>query len=147
MRVVVVNGPNLNLLGGREPELYGRKTLADIERDLTALAVELGATISFFQSNIEGELVDALQEAGAKADGVILNAGGYTHTSVSLRDAVAAIEIPVVEVHLTNPQGREDFRHTSLLAGVSAGSIAGFGADSYILALVWFSGRFRVPPC
>jgi 3-dehydroquinate dehydratase-2 len=141
MRVLVVNGPNLNMLGKREPELYGRKTLGDIEQDLTEVAREFEIEISFFQSNIEGELVDALQRAGMTADGVILNAGAYTHTSVAVRDAVAAIGIPVVEVHLTNPKAREEFRRTSLLADVCAGSISGFGAESYALALVYFGRR------
>jgi len=138
MKLLVVNGPNLNMLGKREPELYGRKTLTDIEQDLSRLAAKLGIGISFFQSNIEGEIVDALQQAGTSVDGVILNAAAYTHTSVAVRDAVAAISIPVVEVHLTNPQAREEFRHTSLLAGVCAGSISGFGAESYTLALLYF---------
>ncbi len=138
MNVVVVNGPNMNLLGKREPEMYGRKTLADIEADLSRLAGRIGIGISFVQSNIEGELVNALHEAGMAADGVILNAAAYTHTSVALRDAVAAIGIPVVEVHLTNPQAREEFRRTSLLADVCVGSISGFGPESYALALLYF---------
>jgi len=142
MKVMVLDGPNLNMLGKREPALYGSKTLEDIQRDLRDLAAELGLGVSFFQSNVEGELVNALQQAGDTADGVILNAGAYTHTSVAVRDAVAAIRIPVIEVHLTNPQAREEFRHTSLLADVCAGSISGFGADSYILALLYF-GRHR----
>ncbi len=138
MKVVVVNGPNMNMLGKREPELYGRKTLTDIEQEMSTLAGRLGIAISFVQSNIEGELVDALQQAGMTADGVIVNAGAYTHTSVAIRDAVAAIGLPVVEVHLTNPQAREEFRRTSLLADVCAGSISGFGAESYALALLYF---------
>jgi 3-dehydroquinate dehydratase-2 len=141
MKVVVINGPNMNMLGKREPDLYGRKTLADIEEELSSLAGRLGITVSFVQSNIEGELVDALQKAGVDADGVILNGAAYTHTSVAMRDAVAAIGIPVVEVHLTNPQAREDFRRTSLLADVCAGSISGFGAESYVLALLYFERR------
>ena len=143
MNVVVVNGPNMNMLGKREPELYGRKTLADIEKEMARLAGPLGIAISFFQSNIEGELVTALQEAGMTADGVILNGAAYTHTSVAIRDAVAAIGIPVVEVHLTNPQARDEFRRISLLADVCAGSISGFGADSYALALLYFERRKR----
>jgi len=141
MKVVVINGPNMNMLGKREPDLYGRKTLADIEEELSSLAGRLGITVSFVQSNIEGELVDALQKAGVDADGVILNGAAYTHTSVAMRDAVAAIGIPVVEVHLTNPQAREDFRRTSLLADFCAGSISGFGAESYVLALLYFERR------
>ena len=141
MKIAVINGPNLNLLGQREPRIYGDRTLGQIEESLAGLARELGLEINFFQSNIEGEMVDALQEAGRSADGVILNAGAYTHTSIALRDAVSAIPAPVVEVHLSNPQAREDFRRVSLLADVCAGSIAGFGADSYALALLWFSRR------
>jgi 3-dehydroquinate dehydratase-2 len=137
-RVMVINGPNLNLLGKREPHLYGEMTLEDLEAELARRAKELGMKIGFFQSNIEGELVSAIQLAAKECNGIILNAGGYTHTSVALRDAVAAVDVPVVEVHLTNPQAREDFRRVSLLAGVCAGSISGFGADSYRLALLYF---------
>jgi len=133
--ILVVSGPNLNLLGRREPSLYGRQTLAALMADLTARAAATGAELAHVQSNDEGTLVDALQGAAATADAVILNAGGYTHTSVAIRDAVAAIPVPVVEVHLTNPAAREAFRQVSLLAGVCAGSIAGFGALSYRLAL------------
>jgi 3-dehydroquinate dehydratase-2 len=127
------------MLGKREPELYGHRVLADIEESLKQLGKELGLEVSCFQSNMEGELVDALQQAGEDAQGVILNAGAYTHTSVAVRDAVSAISIPVVEVHLTNPSAREEFRRISLLADVCAGSIAGFGEDSYVLALLWFA--------
>jgi 3-dehydroquinate dehydratase-2 len=141
MKIVVINGPNLNLLGKREPGLYGSKTLAQIEADLITLGSELGADVTCFQSNHEGDIVDALQAAGRDADGVILNAGAYTHTSVAVRDAAAAIAAPVVEVHLTNPHAREEFRKTSLLAGVCAGSICGFGDESYALALLWFARR------
>ena len=141
MKVMIVNGPNLNLLGQREPAVYGTKTLAEIEDSLTRLGGEIGVETEFFQSNIEGELVDALQQADRSAQGIVLNAGAYTHTSIALRDAVAAIETPVVEVHLTNPQGREEFRCRSLLAGVCVGSISGFGPESYQLALWWFSRR------
>lgn len=139
MRIVVMNGPNLNLLGQREPTLYGKRTLAEIETALIDLGEELGIEVECYQSNIEGELVNALQDAGTSADGVILNAGAYTHTSVAIRDAVSGISVPVVEVHLTNPHAREEFRRTSLLAGVTAGSIAGFGEESYNLALLWFA--------
>ena len=141
MKIMVINGPNLNLLGRREPELYGRRTLGDIERDLKDLAGKLGLEISFFQSNIEGELVDAIQQAAEQCNGIILNGGAYTHTSVALHDAVAGISVPVVEVHLTNPQAREEFRRISLLAGVCAGSISGFGEESYYLALFYFHRR------
>jgi 3-dehydroquinate dehydratase-2 len=139
MHIEIMNGPNLNMLGKREPELYGHRVLADIEESLKQLGKELGLEVSCFQSNMEGELVDALQQAGEDAQGVILNAGAYTHTSVAVRDAVSAISIPVVEVHLTNPSAREEFRRISLLADVCAGSIAGFGEDSYVLALLWFA--------
>jgi len=139
MKIFVINGPNLNLLGQREPELYGSKTLPEIEDDLVKLGSELGIEVTCFQSNHEGELVDILQDAGQSADGAILNAGAYTHTSVAVRDAVAAIGVPVLEVHLTNPYAREGFRRVSLLAGVCKGSICGFGRESYTLALIWFA--------
>lgn len=138
MKITVINGPNLNLLGTREPHLYGSLTLEQINEKLRSLAAELGVGIGFFQSNSEGAVVDALQDAALGADGVILNAAGYTHTSVAVRDAVSAIAVPVVEVHLSNPHSREEFRHRSLLAGVTAGTISGFGAASYELALLWF---------
>ena len=141
MKIMVINGPNLNMLGQREPELYGGLTLPQIEDLLKELAGEMGLEIEFYQSNHEGHLVDALQRAGRETDGVILNAGAYTHTSVAVRDAVAAIKPPVVEVHLTNPHAREPFRQTSLLAGVCAGGICGFGSESYVLALYWFRRR------
>ncbi len=134
--IFVLNGPNLNLLGTREPALYGTDTLDDIAVSLSARAEELGIKLDIRQSNHEGHLIDWLHEArGAGAKAVILNPGGYTHTSVALRDAVAAIEIPVIEVHLSNPQARESFRRRSMIAGVAKGSIAGFGALSYVLAL------------
>ncbi len=134
--IFVLNGPNLNLLGTREPAIYGADTLDDIAATLSARAEKLGVKLDIRQSNHEGHLIDWLheaREAGAKA--VILNPGGYTHTSVALRDAVAGIEIPVIEVHLSNPQARESFRRRSMIAGVAKGSIAGFGALSYVLAL------------
>jgi len=139
MKIVVINGPNLNLLGQREPGVYGSKTLKQIEEELSKLGAEIGIQVEFFQSNIEGEIVNALQSADGAARGVVLNAGGYTHTSVAIRDAAAGIRIPVVEVHLSNPQAREEFRRISLLAGVCAGSISGFGEESYALALLWFA--------
>jgi 3-dehydroquinate dehydratase II len=141
MKITVINGPNLNLLGTREPHLYGSLSLADIEQELRKLGADHGIALVFYQSNIEGELVNALQQAARETDGVILNAAAYTHTSVAIRDAVAAIAIPAVEVHLTNPASREPFRRVSMLAGVSAGSISGFGADSYALALLWFARK------
>jgi 3-dehydroquinate dehydratase-2 len=137
MRIAVLNGPNLNLLGAREPEIYGRETLEEINRRLARRAAEMGLAAEFFQTNHEGGLVEAVQRAGREARGVVLNAAAYTHTSVALRDAVAACPAPVVEVHLSDPAGREEFRRVSLLAGVCAGSIAGFGWRSYLLALAW----------
>lgn len=133
--VFVINGPNLNLLGKREPEVYGKTTLSDIEKMLRQRADALQTEIDFRQSNREGELVDWLQEAGDKADGVILNAAAYTHTSVALHDAVRAISVPVIEVHLSNVHARETFRRRSFIAPVAAGIISGFGAHSYLLAL------------
>ena len=132
--VFVLNGPNLNLLGTREPEIYGSETLDAIAGALTKQAAELGLELDFRQSNHEGHLIDWLHEA-AGAHAVILNAGGFTHTSVALRDAIAAIPTPVIEVHLSNPARRESFRRRSLISGVCIGTISGFGARSYALAL------------
>jgi len=131
----ILNGPNLNLLGTREPHIYGHATLADIEALCAERARQLGFAILFRQSNIEGELVDWLQEARDKASAVVLNAGAYTHTSVALQDAIKAIGIPVIETHLSNPAAREDFRHVSLVGRAAKGVIAGFGATSYLLAV------------
>ena len=134
--IFVLNGPNLNLLGSREPDVYGSDTLDDIAASLSARAGQLGVTLDIRQSNHEGHLIDWLheaREAGAKA--VLLKPGGYTHTSVALRDAVAAIGEPVIEVHLSNPQARESFRRRSMISAVAKGTIAGFGALSYALAL------------
>lgn len=131
MRFLLLNGPNLNLLGTREPEIYGTATLADIEASLAVLAEQFGDEVTAHQSNGEGALVDHLHNAAGWADGAIFNPGGYTHTSVVLRDAVSAVGFPVVEIHLSNPAAREDFRHTSLLSGVCLGTVAGFGAVGY----------------
>jgi 3-dehydroquinate dehydratase II len=133
--IYVLNGPNLNLLGSREPHIYGRLTLAEIEQACAARAGQLGRGIVFRQSNIEGELVDWLQEAKDKACAVVLNAGAYTHTSVALHDAIKAIGVPVIETHLSNPATREEFRHVSLVGQAAKGVIAGFGATSYLLAI------------
>ena len=134
--VFVLNGPNLNLLGTREPEVYGKDTLDDIARMLAGRDAELGLALDIRQSNHEGHLIDWLHEAAAsEAKAVILNAGGYTHTSIALRDAVAAIPVPVIEVHLSDPLAREPFRHTSFLSDVCKESISGLGAQGYLVAL------------
>ena len=138
MKILIINGPNLNQLGLREPDIYGSETLEDINKRLATQAAAYSLEVDFFQSNHEGDLVDAIQRVGWAYDGAILNAAGYTHTSVAIRDAILAIDKPVVEVHLSNPAAREEFRHKSMLAGAAVGSICGFGAKSYELALWWF---------
>jgi len=135
-RVVVIGGPNLGRLGRREPEIYGRTTWLELESLCRGWARECGLELDFLQSDIEGELVAMIAEAADSADGIILNAAAYTHTSVAIRDAVAAVEIPVVEIHLTNPDARESFRRNNLLADVVTAGIRGFGVEGYRLALL-----------
>lgn len=135
MNILVINGPNLNLLGKREPGVYGNDSLQEIQNEIAALAKELGVQVEFFQSNHEGGIIDALHNAMDDMDGVVLNAGAFTHYSYAIRDAIAAIKIPVVEVHMSNIHSREEFRHTSVIAPVCRGSILGFGKNSYLLAL------------
>ncbi|MBR2525087.1 type II 3-dehydroquinate dehydratase [bacterium] len=136
MRFLLLNGPNLNMLGIREPEKYGDKTLTDIEDDLIELSKKYNVELTCRQSNHEGKLIDEIQQANGTFDGIVLNAGAYTHTSIAIRDAIASINIPVVEVHLTNIHAREEFRHTSMLAPVCIGQICGFGPDSYELGII-----------
>jgi 3-dehydroquinate dehydratase-2 len=139
-KILVLNGPNLNLLGKREPGLYGSETLSDINQKLTKLAADLDLAIDFKQSNHEGFLVEAIQDLEENYHGAVLNAAALTHTSIALRDAILAISKPVIEVHLTNPMSRENFRQVSFLTGAVRGTISGFGARSYELALYWFAG-------
>ena len=134
-KILVMNGPNLNLLGTREPEIYGSLTLADIHERLRCRANEAGLEIEFMQSTHEGVLVDAIQRARRTVDYIILNAAALTHYSIALRDAIAAVDVPVIEVHLSNIHKREEFRHKSVIAPVVLGQIAGFGAESYLAAL------------
>lgn len=136
IKILVLHGPNLNFLGKREPEIYGRTTLDEINREISQLAQKEEVEVRSFQSNHEGALIDTIQGAASWADAVVFNPGAYTHTSVALRDAIAALEIPTVEVHLSNLHARETFRHHSLIAGVAAGQIIGFGPQSYQLGLL-----------
>ena len=135
MKVLFLNGPNLNLLGQREPEVYGRTTLEDIEAKVRERAVQLGVEIEFRQSNLEGELIGWIQQAKGKSDVIVINAAAYTHTSIALRDAIVAVNVPTIEIHLSNIHAREKFRQKSLIAPVCCGQITGFGLKSYILAV------------
>ena len=136
MKILFLNGPNLNLLGTREPDKYGSQTLSDIEKFVFAEAKKINVEASFYQSNIEGELVNKIQEAKGVYDGIVMNPAAYTHTSVAIRDAILAVQLPVVEIHLSNIHTREDFRKVSLTAPACIGQITGFGADSYRLGLL-----------
>jgi 3-dehydroquinate dehydratase-2 len=138
MRITIVNGPNLNLLGRREPEKYGNSSFEEYLEVLRSKYPEI--SFEYFQSNIEGEIINEIQKSGFSSDGIVLNAGGYTHTSVAITDAIASVKTPVIEVHITNISAREDFRHTSLIGRNCAGSISGFGLDSYRLAVEAFIG-------
>ena len=134
-KILIINGPNLNLLGTRQPDVYGKTTLTDIENALKKLAAELKVEVSFFQSNHEGEIVDEIGKAKDKFDAIIINPAAYTHTSVAIRDAIAAVDLPAIEVHISNIYSREDFRHNSFMSPVCIGQIAGMGIDGYLFAL------------
>jgi 3-dehydroquinate dehydratase II len=146
IRVLVLHGPNLNLLGTRDPKTYGTTTLAEIDAELERRAKERGATVRCVQSNIEGELVELIQKAKGTADAIVINPGGYTHTSVAIRDAIEAVELPTVEVHLSNIHAREPFRHESITAAKCIGQICGFGAQSYFLGLDAALARVEATP-
>ena len=135
MDLLLINGPNLNLVGKREPSIYGSQTLEDIQEELLTLANELGTKLKFFQSNSEGEMIDCIQNSVGSIDGILINAGAYTHTSIALRDALLGVAIPYVELHLSNIYSREEFRHKSFLSDKALGLVCGFGANSYQLAL------------
>ena len=135
-KILVINGPNLNLLGTREKEKYGQSTLEDIRNKCESHAKKTGIIIKFEQSNVEGEIVNIIQDAKKKYDGIVINAGGYTHTSVAILDALLAVKIPTIELHITNIYKREEFRHKSLISNIVTGGIFGLGSDGYILAII-----------
>ena len=135
MDLLLINGPNLNLVGKREPSIYGEQTLEDIQEELLTSAIDLDVKLKFFQSNSEGEMIDCIQKSVGSIDGILINAGAYTHTSIALRDALLGVAIPYVEVHLSNIYSREEFRHKSFLSDKALGLVCGFGANSYQLAL------------
>lgn len=139
-KILIVNGPNLNLLGSREPDIYGDLTLEQINDELTTLAKELDLEVEFFQSNSEGALIDFLHSQGPEADGLIINPGAYTHYSIAIRDAIVALDLPAIEVHLSNTQAREKFRRKSVIAPVCKGVLTGFGSFGYAMALSYFGG-------
>jgi 3-dehydroquinate dehydratase-2 len=141
--ILILNGPNLNLLGTRQPEVYGKTTLADVEALCREKAKTLGFDVAFEQSNHEGALIDLIHAAKGKHAGIVLNAGAYTHTSIALMDAIASVELPVVEVHLSNIHAREEFRHRSYIAPVALGQICGFGAQGYLMALDALEGHLK----
>lgn len=143
MRILCLSGPNLQLLGTREPHIYGTETLADVHRRVIARGKELGAVVTCVQSNHEGELLDRIGDARGKFDGLLLNAAAFTHTSLALFDAIKAVALPCVEVHLSNPEAREEYRHKSWVAPACVGKVAGFGPDSYVLALDGLVARLR----
>lgn len=145
MKIGVVHGPNLRLLGRREPEVYGDLTLADVDRELKGVASELGLEVRVFQSNHEGEILDHLEAVADEVDGFLVNPGGLTHTSVALRDGLVGVGLPFVEVHLSNVHARERFRRHSYTAGVAVGVVAGFGVDSYLLGLRALAGYLGAP--
>jgi 3-dehydroquinate dehydratase-2 len=135
MKIIVLHGPNINLLGKREPDVYGTLTMAEINQSIDRLAADLGCTVAFYQSNSEGDLIDTIQSTPGEYDGILINPAAYTHTSIAIRDALASIGLPFVEVHLSNVYRREGFRHVSLTAPLAIGQICGFGCESYLLGL------------
>lgn len=147
MRILVLHGPNLNLLGTREPEKYGKTRLSEIDRQILELARKEGVFVETFQSNSEGVLVDRIQETLGKFDALVMNPAAYTHTSIAIRDAILSVQIPTVEVHLSNIHGRESFRRNSLIADVAIGQVSGFGAESYLLGVLGAIGYLRGRAC